>query len=245
MRVTKEAIVRAIQNGKAPVATTKRLNGLSKQGKPPLKLKKLKASRAEKGANGGNGHATSGTVARASVSKAPETGAKFALEPKLLHQIYDNMVKARVLEERLIRMYKQSDGYFWIGGPGEEAFNVPLGLSVHKGKGLDYDYLHLHYRSSAILLAMGVDPLDPLRQMKNTATDPFSGGRNFCGHVLEREWNVVPVTSPIEVQYSTAIGTGTRQQAPRRQGHHDRQRRRRRHGRGRLRLVPGLGLAPG
>ena len=44
------------------------------------------------------------------------------------------MVKARVLEERLIRMYKQSDGYFWIGGPGEEAFNIPLGLQVKRGR---------------------------------------------------------------------------------------------------------------
>ena len=46
-------------------------------------------------------------------------------------------------------MYKQGDGYFWIGGPGEEAFNVPLGLLVDKGMGVDHDYLHLHYRSSA------------------------------------------------------------------------------------------------
>ena len=58
------------------------------------------------------------------------------------------MVKARVLEERLIQMYKQGHGYFWIGGPGEEAFNVPLGLLIKKGQGPDYDYLHLHYRQS-------------------------------------------------------------------------------------------------
>jgi 2-oxoisovalerate dehydrogenase E1 component alpha subunit len=128
-------------------------------------------------------------------------------------QIYDLMLRARILEERLISMYKQGDGYFWIGGPGEEAFNVPLGLLASKGAGVDHDYLHLHYRSSGTLLAMGANPIDSLRQMRNVATDPYSKGRNFAGHYSKREWNIVPVTSPIEVQYSIAIGTARAQRA--------------------------------
>ncbi len=136
---------------------------------------------------------------------------KFKLEPKQLIRIHDLMVKSRVLEERLIRMYKQNDGYFWIGGPGEEAFSGPLGLQVKKGKGLDFDFLHLHYRSSPIMLAMGAEPIDSLRQMKNVATDPYSGGRNFGNHYSKRDWNVVPVSSTIETQYATAIGTGIAQ----------------------------------
>jgi len=121
------------------------------------------------------------------------------------------MVKARVLEERLIQMYKQGDGYFWIGGPGEEAFNVPMGLLIHKGRGPQYDYCHFHYRQSGTLLAMGADPIDAMRQMRNTATDPYSGGRNFVGHYSNLEWNVVPISSPIEVQYSIAPGTAIAQ----------------------------------
>ena len=137
----------------------------------------------------------------------PET----ELSPELLVKIHQLMVKARVLEERLIQMYKQGDGYFWIGGPGEEAFNVPLGMLIDKGRGLQHDYCHFHYRQSATLLAMGVDPIDSLRMMKNTATDPYTGGRNFVGHYSIREWNVVPVSSPIEVQYSMAPGTAIAQ----------------------------------
>jgi 2-oxoisovalerate dehydrogenase E1 component alpha subunit len=130
-----------------------------------------------------------------------------ALAPELLVRMHEIMVRARCLEERLIRMNKQGDGYFWIGGPGEEALNTALGLLVHKGQGPQYDYLHLHYRSSATLLAMGADPVDALRQMKNTATDPYSAGRNFCNHYSVRKWNVVPVSSPIEVQFAMAPGT--------------------------------------
>jgi 2-oxoisovalerate dehydrogenase E1 component alpha subunit len=133
------------------------------------------------------------------------------LSADVLLKMHDLMLRTRLLEERLIKMQKQGDGYFWIGGPGEEAFNIPLGLLVNKGKGLDHDYLHLHYRSSGTLLAMGADPVDALRQMKNTATDPYSGGRNFAGHSSIREWNVVPISSPIEVQFSMAPGSAMAQ----------------------------------
>ncbi len=137
--------------------------------------------------------------------------AALPLDRALLIQIHELMVEARALEERLIRMYRQGQGFFWIGGPGEEAFNVPLGLLMKKGEGLDYDYLHAHYRQSATLLALGEEPIGALRQMKNTATDPYSGGRNFVGHFSKRRWNIAPGTSPVEVQYSIAPGTAIAQ----------------------------------
>lgn len=133
------------------------------------------------------------------------------LEKDLLLKMHDLMVEARCLEERLIAMYKSGHGYFWIGGPGEEAFNVPLGLLIKKGQGPAFDYLHFHYRQSATFLAMGEDPAGAIRQMKNTLTDPYSAGRNFAGHFSKKAWNLVPVSSPIEVQYAHAIGTGLAQ----------------------------------
>lgn len=131
-----------------------------------------------------------------------------ALDKRRVHRL---MAKSRALEERLIKMTRSHDAYFWIGGPGEEAFNTCLGLLVKKGHGLDHDFLHLHYRSSAILVAMGLDVADALRQMANKATDPFSGGRNFINHFAVKDWNVVPGTSTIETQYAVAPGTALAQ----------------------------------
>src|SRR3954469_14323595 len=146
-------------------------------------------------------------------TRSPSVAAAPAgrLSPELCLQIYDLMLRSRVLEDRLITMYKQGDGYFWIGGPGEEAFSVPLRLLVDKGQGLDHDYLHLHYRCGGTLLAMGADPVDSLRQMRNAETDPYSRGRNFAGHYSIRTWNVVPVTSPIGIQFAIALGTARAQ----------------------------------
>jgi 2-oxoisovalerate dehydrogenase E1 component alpha subunit len=129
------------------------------------------------------------------------------LPEALLIQMHDLMVKSRVLEERLIKIYRAGESYFWIGGPGEEAWGVPLGLLTKKGQGLKYDYLHLHYRCTPTLIALGMEMKDSVRLMMNRATDPSTGGRNFSNHYCIPKWNVAPVTSPIEVQYGIAAGT--------------------------------------
>ena len=160
-------------------------------------------------------------------------------------EIHRLMARTRAMEERMIKMSKSGQGYFWIGGPGEEAFNVCLGLQVKKGRGPAYDYLHLHYRNSATLVAMGMPLLDGIRQMAMTATDTHSMGRNFAGHFSDRDWNVLPVTSVIEVQYVMAPGTALVQKRYGGDGITHCHRRRGGHGRGRFRLLHGLVHAAG
>ncbi len=135
-----------------------------------------------------------------------------------LIKIHDLMVKTRLLEERLIKIYKSGEGFFWIGGPGQEAFDVPLGLQIKKGEGLNFDWLHLHYRSTPVVVAMGLEMIDGVRMMKNVASDTSSHGRNFCNHYAISKWNVAPISSPIEVQYSMAMGTAWAQKREKSKG---------------------------
>lgn len=128
------------------------------------------------------------------------------------------MVRTRCLEEKLIKMAKSSDGFFWIGGPGEEAFQVSLGMLIDKGEGIEHDYLHLHYRSNGAILAMGEPSISFIRQMRSVETDPFSGGRNFVSHCSKKEWNLVPITSTIETQFSVAPGTARAQMKANKEG---------------------------
>lgn len=129
------------------------------------------------------------------------------LSKNILVQMYNYMIKSRVLEERLIKIYRAGESFFWIGGTGEEAWGVPLGMLAHKGQGPMYDYLHLHYRCSPTLIGMGLDMLPAVRLMMNRTTDTSTGGRNFSNHFCIPEWNIAPVTSPLEVQYPIACGT--------------------------------------
>jgi 2-oxoisovalerate dehydrogenase E1 component alpha subunit len=148
---------------------------------------------------------------------APGLGSKdeFLPAPRCL-EVHRLMVRARAMEERMIKMSKSGEGFFWIGGPGEEAFNVCLGLQVKKGRGPDFDFLHLHYRNSATMVAMGMPLLEGVRQMAMTRTDTSSMGRNFSSHFAKAEWNVVPVCSVIGIQWVKAPGTALVQK--RRQG---------------------------
>lgn len=155
-------------------------------------------------------HANPRRAKKLAASLAVRSGRE-TLSVELALTLFRHMVRTRALEERAIKMSKSGEAYFWIGGPGEEAFNVGLGMQVHKGAGPAFDYLHLHYRSSGMLLAMGMPMVDHVRQLAMTATDPFSRGRNFVGHYAIPAWNVVPVTSVIEVQYVMAPGTALMQ----------------------------------
>jgi len=147
------------------------------------------------------------TVMSKKTSASKKTQGSNKITDKLKLEIHELMVKSRVLEERLIKIYKAGDAYFWIGAPGEEAWGVALGLHVRKGRGPENDYLHLHYRGTPTLVAMGMPMIDSIRLIMNKATDPSTGGRNFSNHYCIPEWNVVPVSSPIEVQYIQALGT--------------------------------------
>lgn len=135
------------------------------------------------------------------------TSGRDSLSVERCRDLHRVMITARLVEERCIKMSKSGEAYFWVGGPGEEAFNACLGMQVRRGEGPTFDYLHLHYRNLAVLLGMGMAPIDHLRQMAMTLTDPHSMGRNFVCHYSRKDWNVIPVTSVIEVQYVMALGT--------------------------------------
>lgn len=150
-----------------------------------------------------------GSPRRGTRTAAPAVirSAQNLISAELALTIFRQMIRTRALEERSIKMSKSGEAYFWIGGPGEEAVNVCLGLQVHKGFGPAYDYLHLHYRNAGVMLAMGMPMIDHIRQLAMRWTDPHSRGRNFVGHYAVKAWNVVPVTSVIEVQFAMAPGT--------------------------------------
>lgn len=133
------------------------------------------------------------------------------LSQETFKEIHYQMVLSRLLDERMIQIFKKRKGYFWVGAAGEEAFGIPLGRLLKKGRGIEYDWLHLHYRCTGILLAMGLKTKEALRQMMSRKTDPFTGGKNFVHHYCIPEWNIPPISSVVEIQYSMALGTAQAQ----------------------------------
>src|SRR4051812_17166539 len=99
-----------------------------------------------------------GTRSPSPYAAAPSaiSSRRSAMSVEVALTVFRQMLRTRALEERSIKMSKSGEAYFWIGGPGEEAFNVCLGLQVNKGQGPAHDYLHLHYRNAGIMLALGM-----------------------------------------------------------------------------------------
>jgi 2-oxoisovalerate dehydrogenase E1 component alpha subunit len=151
--------------------------------------------------------ATAASSGRAATLLPDVSTGDESLPADLCKQLHRIMVRSRAMEVRMIKMAKSGEGYFWIGGPGEEAFNACLGLQIKKGQGPEFDFLHLHYRNEATLVAMGMPLVDGIRQMGMRQTDPHSMGRNFPGHFSVPQWNVVPISSVIENQFVIAPGT--------------------------------------
>lgn len=133
------------------------------------------------------------------------------LPGELALAIFRQIVRARVLEERCIKLSKSGQAHFWVGGPGEETTNVILGTQYRKGHGPAYDYAHLHYRNAGFMLALGMPVDEHLQQATMRVTDPHSMGRNFVGHYSNADWNIIPVTSVIAVQFTMAPGTALMQ----------------------------------
>jgi len=81
------------------------------------------------------------------------------LDKALLLKMFNIMIQSRALEERLIKIYKTGEAFFWIGGPGEEAFGVPLGLLSKVGQGPESDYFQRNFSNHYCFPEKNITPV--------------------------------------------------------------------------------------
>jgi 2-oxoisovalerate dehydrogenase E1 component len=67
--------------------------------------------------------------------------------------------------------------YVHATSKGHEVVQIALGLQL-----TNCDYVYPYYRDDAMLLAMGIQPLDLMLQLLAKEKDPFSGGRTYYSH---------------------------------------------------------------
>ncbi len=125
-----------------------------------------------------------------------------ALTEDQLLEMYEVMLLARKLDERMWVLHRQGKVAFHISGMGQEACQAGMAYAMIRGK----DWLHPYYRDMAFVLALGMTPRHIMLQLFGKAEDPSSGGRQMPSHWGYAPSRIVTSSSPVATQVPQAAG---------------------------------------
>jgi pyruvate dehydrogenase E1 component alpha subunit len=121
-------------------------------------------------------------------------------DPGLLVRIYEGMLRARVIDDRMLALQRQGRVGFHVGFRGEEAAIVASTAALH-----EQDWIFPCYREVAALLWRGF-PLQRYVDNMFGNADDVALGRQMPDHVTGKAYGYASVSSPIGTQIMHAVG---------------------------------------
>jgi 2-oxoisovalerate dehydrogenase E1 component subunit alpha len=121
---------------------------------------------------------------------------------KLHLSMYRDMVRSRILSDRMFALNRQGRAAFAITGQGHEAAQVGSAYAIAQGT----DWVLPYYRDVGVMIALGMTPYDILLGLFARADDPNSGGRQMPCHWSWPAKRVVTRSSVIAANLPHAAG---------------------------------------
>ncbi|MFD1926616.1 thiamine pyrophosphate-dependent dehydrogenase E1 component subunit alpha [Sporosarcina siberiensis] len=116
--------------------------------------------------------------------------------------IFETMVRARRIDERMWLLNRAGKIPFVISCQGQEAAQAGAAYALDKDK----DWIAPYYRDMAVVLHFGMTTRDLMLSAFAKAEDPNSGGRQMPGHFGQRKNRILTGSSPVTTQLPHAVG---------------------------------------
>ena len=122
------------------------------------------------------------------------------LETNTLIMLYKNMVKPRLIEEKMLILLRQGKISKWFSGIGQEAIAIGVTMAMNKD-----EYILPMHRNLGVFTSRGI-PLHRLFAQWQGKASGFTKGRDRSFHFGTREYKIVGMISHLGPQLGVADG---------------------------------------
>lgn len=127
---------------------------------------------------------------------------KLGLSDETVLEMYETMLLARKIDERMWLLNRAGKIPFVISCQGQEAAQVGAAFAMDREK----DFIAPYYRDMGLVLAFGMTAKDLMLSGFAKAEDPNSGGRQMPGHFGQKKNRIMTQSSPVTTQVAHAVG---------------------------------------
>ncbi|WP_298535423.1 dehydrogenase E1 component subunit alpha/beta [uncultured Algibacter sp.] len=122
------------------------------------------------------------------------------LENNILIDLYKNMIKPRMVEEKMLILLRQGKISKWFSGIGQEAISVGITMALNKD-----EYILPMHRNLGVFTTRGI-PLKRLFGQWQGKASGFTNGRDRSFHFGSKEHRIVGMISHLGPQLGVADG---------------------------------------
>ena len=119
-----------------------------------------------------------------------------------LLEMYRQMVLTRTLDERIWMLNRQGKAAIVASSQGHEAGQIGSVRAMDKSK----DQFYIYYRDLAVMLTLGMTPVEIMAGFLAKSGEPMSGARQFPTHGAYPELGIVNLSNVVGTQIPQAVG---------------------------------------